>query len=304
MIQLFNIPKYVIDTSEFSNLLHDKIVDEFTEKFCEYVGVKYGCATNSASSAIFLLSYYRKLIFDVPTMIPPVVINSIVNGGSHYRFVDDYKWMGGSYLLFNKNYRIIDSAQEVKPIKLYGQDIAIYSFYPTKPVGSCDGGMIVSNDKDTIDFFKKAVYNGGNKKSPSWNNEPCFPGWKMYMNSIQACMALKSLRSLNEKKESLQYIRNKYNKAFNLNNNSDHLYRISVDNQKQFMAAMDSRGIQCGIHYYCAHKMIPYYHPDPYTNSAIESKHTVSIPFHERLTKNEVDWIIKCVYQNEKLLQP
>ena len=41
MIQLFNINKHNIDTSEFSNLLHDKCVQEFEKKIAQYVGAKY-----------------------------------------------------------------------------------------------------------------------------------------------------------------------------------------------------------------------------------------------------------------------
>ena len=54
MIELFNIPSYIIDTSKFSNLLHDEIVQEFECRFAEYIGAKYACSANSASSLLFL----------------------------------------------------------------------------------------------------------------------------------------------------------------------------------------------------------------------------------------------------------
>ena len=54
MIQLFHINNHIIDTSEFSNLLHDDIVSEFENKFAQYVGAKYACSVNSATNAIFL----------------------------------------------------------------------------------------------------------------------------------------------------------------------------------------------------------------------------------------------------------
>lgn len=304
MIKLFNIPNYNIDTTQFSNLLHDNIVQEFTQNFCNYIGVKYGCAVNSASSAIFLLAWYKKLHFQVPTMIPPVVLNSIINAGCKFDFIDDYQWVGHSYLLYNKDYRIIDSAQEVQPIRLYDRDIAIYSFYPTKPIGSCDGGMIVSNDKNTIELLKKAVYNGGKKTELSWNGEPCFTGWKMYMNSIQAWIANKNLENLDHKKEVLSYLREDYNKAFNLNNDSEHLYRIQVHNQSKFINYMKSQGVQCGIHYHCAHKMSTYLDDSqPYSGSSIVADHTVSIPFHECLSRTDIDYIIQCIHHSKMLLQ-
>ena len=36
MIQLFNVSNHNIDTSKFSNLLHDNIVSEFEEKIAKY----------------------------------------------------------------------------------------------------------------------------------------------------------------------------------------------------------------------------------------------------------------------------
>ena len=54
MIQLFNINTHIIDTSEFSNLLHDEVVIEFEKKFAHYVGARYACSVNSATNAIFL----------------------------------------------------------------------------------------------------------------------------------------------------------------------------------------------------------------------------------------------------------
>ena len=54
MISLFNVNHYQIDTSKFSNLLHDEIVTEFEHRFAEYVGAKYACSANSASSLLYL----------------------------------------------------------------------------------------------------------------------------------------------------------------------------------------------------------------------------------------------------------
>ena len=52
MINLFNIPNYKIDTADFNHYLHSTHVKEFEDNFCEYVGAKYACSVNSATSAI------------------------------------------------------------------------------------------------------------------------------------------------------------------------------------------------------------------------------------------------------------
>jgi len=294
MIPLFHVPHHTIDTSEFNSLLHDEIVTKFEQNFCNYVGVKYGCALNSASSAIFLLAHRDHLHFQVPTMIPPVVLNSIVNGGGRYDFCDNPDWMGSSYLLYNDGYRIIDSAQEVKPIQLYDNDLAIYSFYPTKPVSGCDGGMVVSNNEAIINWFRLIVHNGS-PPGNSWDVSPIAVGWKMYMNSLQAYIANENLKLLDNKKNTLKRIRYIYNCAFELNNTSDHLYIIKVDNNANFVMEMKKEGITCGTHYGCAHMKTLYKCPLSFPNSEDASKHVVSIPFHEALSHSDITHIIEKV---------
>ena len=66
MIQLFNIDNHMIDTSEFSNLLHDEVVTEFEKQFASYVGAKYACSVNSATNAIFLCMLNKDAVVNIP----------------------------------------------------------------------------------------------------------------------------------------------------------------------------------------------------------------------------------------------
>ena len=50
---LFNINDYVIDTSNFSHMLHD-LEQELEKKFAEYVGADYAVVANSESSLMNL----------------------------------------------------------------------------------------------------------------------------------------------------------------------------------------------------------------------------------------------------------
>ena len=119
MIQLFNINHHTIDTSEFSNLLHDDIVAEFEKKIAEYVGAKYACAVNSATNAIFLtfiMDYFLKpRTVEIPSMIPPVVANAIITSNNRVEFIDNVKWFGNSYILHKfRKYKVVDSAQKLE----------------------------------------------------------------------------------------------------------------------------------------------------------------------------------------------
>ena len=115
MINLFNINEYNINTSEYSNLLHDKKVIQFEEKIADYVGAKYAVTFNSATSAIFLLLLNKNITVGIPSILPPVVVNAIVTSGNQYKFYDDIKWVGNSYVLHHfEDYKVVDSAQKLE----------------------------------------------------------------------------------------------------------------------------------------------------------------------------------------------
>jgi dTDP-4-amino-4,6-dideoxygalactose transaminase len=303
MIGLFNINNHIINTSEYSNLLHDKIVTKFENTIADYVGAKYAVSFNSATSAIFLLfSQYKNITVKVPSMIPPVVLNAIITSGNKYEFTDDVSWIGDSYLLheFTDSFKVIDSAQKLEKNQFKNEcnpnDLMIFSFYPTKPVGSCDGGIIVSDDLNKITSLRELALNGMSFSENNWDRKIKFPGYKMYMNSIQCDIALKNFNLYENKLEKLNKIRDYYNQNLNYNNTSNHLYRLDIENRDNFIAFMKNNGVLCGIHYDAMHINPVYCLSDSICpNSEIKSKTTVSIPFNENLTDENVMYIIELI---------
>jgi len=301
MIDLFNIPNYNIDTSKFTHFLHGNIVDEFESNFRDCVGAKYSCSVNSATNAIFLSLLNKNTTINIPSIIPPVVCNAILTSGNKISFKDDVSWVGDSYILHDfGDYKIIDSAQKVEDNQFNKEandnDLMIFSFYPTKPIGGMDGGIIVSNNEDKIRWFKEAVMNGMGFATNNWDRHIKFPGYKMYMNSIQCFIANENLKLLDYKKRKLKKIRDFYNKELGYNNISDHLYRINVNNNKEFIKYMGGKGISCGIHYDSLHNHGVYQTKDNCPKSEKISKTTVSIPFHEDLDKNgHLAYILKSI---------
>jgi len=235
------------------------------------------------------------------TIIPPVVCNSIITSGNKIKFRDDVSWVGDSYVLHEfEKYKIIDSAQKITKNQFKQecnpQDIMIFSFYPTKPIGSYDGGMIVSNDKDKIDRFKIMVKNGARFNPKSWKREMVTVGYKMYLNSFQAYIANENFKKLEEKYQLLARVKEKYNLEFNRNNTSDHLYRVNISNRDMVLTKAKQVGVELGIHYQCLHKNMIYSNNDQsLKNSEHESKTTISIPFHENLTDLEIEKVIRLI---------
>ena len=300
MIPLFNINNYTINTAKFDSLLNDSVVEEFEKEIASYVGAKYACSVHSATMAIFLcLLEQDEDVVEIPSIIPPVVPNAILCANHKVKYKDDIDWVGSSYILHKiSDYKIIDSAQQLSEGQFRkqadDQDLMIFSFYPTKPVGSIDGGMIVSNDKEKIDRLKILSRYGMTTDKDSWKRKIILPGWKMYMNSIQAEVALKNFNKLQKKESSLEIIRKFYNDSFGLNNVSNHLYRVRVKNRSLFMSQMQDAGIQCGVHYSTVHN-IECYKSDFQScldKSIVESEQTVSIPFNEKLTDKQVEYVV------------
>ncbi len=303
MIKLMHVNDYMIDTSQFRPLLNDKIVEEFENEIANYVGAKYACSLHSATMGIFMtLLEQEKTTVEIPSIIPPVVPSAILTAGHQIKYRDDVNWVGSSYILHQfENYKIIDSAQQLDPnqfnIQANDEDLMIFSFYPTKPVGSIDGGMIVSNDEEKIRRLKILTRYGTNFEDNSWERKFVLPGWKMYMNSVQAWVALENFKKLDAKAKRFDEIRNHYNNAFKLSNKSRHLYRLRTDDREDFMNRLKEKGIQCGIHYRSVHD-VECYSPSEEVElprSIVESNSTVSIPYHEMMTDKEVETVIKEV---------
>lgn len=303
MIQLFNITNHTIDTAEFSNLLHDKIVTDFEKEFALYVGAKYACSVNSATNAIFLSMLNKNTVVNIPSMIPPVVANAIITSGNEVRFHDDVDWVGHSYILHEfDDYKIVDSAQKLEPNQFMKEcnpnDLMMFSFYPTKPLGGSDGGMIVTDDYDKYKWFKSAVLNGMTYADNNWERGISFPGYKFYMSSIQAKIIMNNFENFDKKMRSLGSLVDIYNKELGYENTSNHLYRIEVLNNEKFIKSMKRVGIICGIHYSALHQNSIYNNDRQFLRlpkTEKSQRRTVSLPMNENLSFNETEYIIDKV---------
>ena len=309
MIQLFNVNNHIIDTSEFSNMLHDKVVIEYEKKIANYVGAKYACAINSATNAIFLIfkmeDYMNPRTVKIPSIIPPVVANAIITSGNKIEFNDDVEWVGDSYVMHKfRTYKVVDSAQKLERNQFTKEckpdDLMIFSHYPTKPLGGADGGVIVTDDYKKYKWMKEAVLNGTTFANNNWERGISFPGYKFYMSSIQAKIIMNNFEHYDKKISVLSNLVDIYNRELGYKNTSKHLYRIEVLDNERFVRKMKRAGIICGIHYPALH-LNPIYNEDnkfDCPKSKKLQKRTVSLPMNERLSFNELGYILDKVKEN------
>ena len=306
MIQLFNLDHHTIDTSEFNHYLHADVVSDLEKQIAEYVGAKYACSVNSATSAIFLSFVNKNVVPNLPSVLPPVVVNAIITSGNEFKFIDNTEWVGDSYVLHQfKDYKIVDSAQKLEPNQFKKEcepnDLMIFSHYPTKPLGGADGGMIVTDDYNKYKWFKEAVLNGMTYANNNWERGISFPGYKMYMSSIQAKIIQNNFKNFEEKMSYLDYIVDTYNKELGYSNSSKHLYRIETTDNVSFIKKMKDVGITCGIHYDALHLNSVYSKLNlakryrTYKESERIKDRTVSLPMNETMSMIDLEYVIDKV---------
>jgi dTDP-4-amino-4,6-dideoxygalactose transaminase len=176
------------------------IVEAFESMVADYAGSKYAVAVDSCTNSLFLCMKYLEATgeVEVPKRTYLSVPQTVIHAGCTPKFVD-LEWKG----LYQMNpYPIVDSATRFTK-GMYIQDTyQCLSFHIRKILPIAKGGMILTNDKDAVEWFKAAEYEGRDRRVPHDEMpEPTICGWNMYMPPEQAARGIELFLSLPEKNE-------------------------------------------------------------------------------------------------------
>lgn len=295
------------------------IVFEMEKELAKYVGAKEVVAVDSCTSALFLSLKYETLKNGVkkvslPSMTVPLAANAAMETGCKLVFDTRCDWVGKYYDFIGSD--VVDSAHELrrnqyKKMRATGRSANLkvcFSFYPTKTVGSADGGAIATDDPKFASWARSAATYGrnqGKKYQNSWDFDVEMIGYKRHYTNLQAAIVLEQLRRLDKTNAKRQAIVKKYNAAFGLKNDSDYLYRINVDKRDQFIKYAKERGVECGVHFKPLHLMTPYKN-HPFSTKGLTEREakkvveeayqkTVSLPLYDSITNTQVLKVIKVV---------
>lgn len=284
---------------------------QFEKEFASYIGAKYVLAVNSCTTALYLSLLYEKAYeglqeVSIPSMTQALVPNAVLQARVGLTFNDNIEWVGDRYLLEGSH--VIDTAHRTRRNDFSGlpdKTKLCYSFYPTKVIGSIDGGAIATNDSKFFEWVSSYAFYGRNQKANlknSWEYEIQQLGGKYNYNDVQAVICLEQLQRLDETNEKRRKVRESYNRQLNITNTSDYLYRIHIQNRDQFIKFALEAGIECGVHFQPLHTMTPF-KPFEFKGDsekvAFEYEHTVSLPFYEDLTEEEIKYISDFVMRWE-----
>ena len=177
-------------------------VDKFEEIIAEYAGSKYAIAVDSCTNALFLsLKYcynkkdYKNNTINVPKRTYVSVPMQIIHAGYNIKFID--KEWSGRYRL--DPLPVIDSAQRFTKNMYVDGTFYCLSFNFKKILSTGKGGMILTNDIEACEWFKKMRYDG--RPSIFYNDMIATPveeiGYHMYMSLEQAVTGIQNFYNVN-----------------------------------------------------------------------------------------------------------
>jgi dTDP-4-amino-4,6-dideoxygalactose transaminase len=175
----------------------------------------------------------------------------------------------------------IESTYHGHPAGLMG-DAGCFSFYPTKNIATCDGGMVITNDQAIQQKVKVLSLHG--MTADAWSRfvggptgyEVVEAGFKYNMTDVAAALALPQLEAVEENWKRREHIWKGYDgslqglpmqlpsppepgsrHAYHLYTPLLELQELAVSREK-IVAALDAENIGVGIHYVPVHQH-PYY---------------------------------------------
>lgn len=163
-----------------------EIVRMFEEEVAEYTNAPYAVAVDSCTNALFLACKYLQVQeVCIPKKTYLSVPQSIEHAGGKVVFTD-LDWTGIYQL---KPYPIYDAAKRFTSNMYEKGTFMCLSFHIKKllPIGK--GGMILTDDPEAVQWFKRARYEGRSEKN-YMQDDITFAGWNMYMTPEEAARGL------------------------------------------------------------------------------------------------------------------
>ncbi len=193
-------------------------------------------------------------------------------------------------------------------------DAAGFSFYPGKNLGALgDAGAVTTNDKELADIIRALANYGSHKKY-----ENIYQGLNSRLDEIQAAfltVKLKYLESENKYRRQIAsyYISTIKNPSLilpvNPENNEEHVWHLFVvraNNRDHLQKYLESKQIQCLIHYPIPPHKQEAYSELKHLNLPVTDEihnHVLSLPISPVLTQKEILEVAEAINQyNEQLI--
>lgn len=175
-----------------------KIVRMFEEEIAAYTGAPYAVSVDSCTNALKLCCKYLDVEeVTIPSKTYLSVPMSIMQAGGEVVFdkrETTNHWTGYYQL---KPYNIYDSAKRLTSNMYIPGSFMCLSFHIKKSLPLGKGGMILTDNADAVEWFKKARYEGRSEKFYKEDSIEML-GWNMYMTPEEAARGLTLMQNYPE----------------------------------------------------------------------------------------------------------
>ena len=176
------------------------VVDAFEDKVAKYAGSKYAVAVDSCTNGMFMALKYLGAIgtITLPKKTYLSVPGLVIHTGCQIKF-EDFEW-SGVYKL--DPYPVVDGATRFTKDMYISGTFHCLSFHIRKVLAIGKGGMILTDDKEAADWFRRARYEGRNNREAHDSIEDIWIlGWNYYMPPEQAGYGIELFDKLPEKND-------------------------------------------------------------------------------------------------------
>jgi dTDP-4-amino-4,6-dideoxygalactose transaminase len=166
----------------------------FEEEVADYTGAPYAISVDSCTSALFLCCKYLEVTdVIIPSKTYLSVPQSIINSGGNVVFDPSTNDWRGVYQL--KPYPIYDAAKRFTSDMYIPNTFMCLSFHIKKHLKIGKGGMILTDNKEAVDWFKESRYEGRSEKLYHEDDIKNI-GWNMYMTPQEASHGLSLMQNI------------------------------------------------------------------------------------------------------------
>lgn len=170
-----------------------QVVKLFEEEVADYTGAPYAVSVDSCTNALFLCLMYAKHLETtvknvyIPSKTYLSVPQSIIHAGYEPVFDSDKNGWEGIYAL--EPFPIYDAAKRYTSNMYIQGSFMCLSFHIKKHLKIGKGGMILCDNPEAVEWFKKARYEGRSEKLYHEDDIDML-GWNMYMTPQEAAHGL------------------------------------------------------------------------------------------------------------------
>lgn len=199
--------------------------------------------------------------------------------------------------------------------------LGCFSFYPTKNMTTCEGGMLTTNDElvyrrskalSAHGIYKSAIDRERLKGREKWIREASEPGRNFRMPNPLAALGITQLEKLDLMNDARRSIAHVYRESFSViadlrvqgePSGCKHVYQmfpILVPKKSDFIRKLNQLGIMASSHFdppVHRHRAFEQWGPFDLPNTESISDSVVTLPIFPSMTASQVEFICRAVHE-------